>query len=237
MQVVVSGQGGWRSWTQKGKEKVTLIIFKLLPCYICLCYYFSVSVTHSQITVCKMETGTFDFHLMLFRLSSNCLGKCLWVSCLCSAPDTQAIPFSIGTRVLVCHAHLSWWAVRLTSRSWAVGAPAWYMWRPQENNVVGHQGHSVSLWSLVWVSPIFLLTPPYSAAGDEVSPAKPVSSTSEAPCSVSNSLSLEALRRTEPPTTQQFPLCLTRLLYVSELKIRSAYTFQMSPGLFLLLSL
>ena len=70
-----------------------------------------------------------------------------------------------------------------------------------------------------------------------MSPAKPVSSASQAPCSVSNSLSLEALSRTEPPTTQQLPLCLTRLLYVSELKIRSAYTFQMSPGLFLLLPL
>lgn len=120
MQVVVSGQGGWRSWTQKGKEKSTLIIFQILPYYICLCYYFSVSVTHSQITICKMETGTLGFHLMLFHLSSNCLGKCLWVSFLCSPPDAQAVPFSIGTRASVCRVHLSWWAVRLTLCSWAV---------------------------------------------------------------------------------------------------------------------
>lgn len=236
MRVVVSGQGGWSSWTQKGKEKVTLIIFRILPCYIYLCYYFSVSVTHSQITICKIETGTLDFHLMRFHLSSNCLRKRLWVSCLCSAPDTQAIPFPIGTRVSVCQAHLSWWAVRLTLCSWAVEHLMIYVVPLGEQ----HSGSSGTLSEFVAPGLGLSRIPAHTSLLSCRRWSEPSQASKfylRGPCSVRNSLSLEALSRTEPPTTQQFPLCLTWLLYVSELKIRPAYTFQMPPGLFLLLSL
>ena len=87
--------------------------------YLPLLLFFSISYPFTDYNLQNGDRDT-RFSFDALPLSSNRLGKCLWISGLCSAPEAQAIPFSIGARVSGCHAHLSWWAVRLTLCSWAM---------------------------------------------------------------------------------------------------------------------
>ena len=80
--------------------------FKISPHYVCLYYYFLLLVTLHGLQSEKWR----EWHLLFIRHYSICLlsalEKALWVSSLCPPPDTQAIPFSIGSRVSV--SYVSW---------------------------------------------------------------------------------------------------------------------------------